>query len=335
MKNYNTELINRFNLEKNNEYLGLDKPVNKIQPLVSISVATYQHKDFIKDCIEGILMQQVNFLYEIIIGDDESNDGTTEICKAYAEKYPDKIRLFIRDRKTSHYYENGKFVGRYNGIWCRMSCRGKYIALCEGDDYWTDPLKLQKQVDFLEKNEDYSLISAKAYTLEVNKEKRIIGGKRSLNTYTLKDIMAYNDFITCTVLFRNKKIDYSFFLGKTFGDWTLYTLLLEDASKAYVMDEVVSIYRIHGGGVMKSMDKIMINYNLINQYLSNVDRFAVKLDDFSIKEMLGIFNYTLKHEIRNFNIRKSIKILVYSQKIGILTKLMSVIIKQFINRLKF
>lgn len=152
-----TKALNeRFLLQK--EYLGDAKSVNLIQPLVSVTVATYQHANYIKECLDGILMQKVTFPYEIILGEDGSVDGTQEICKEYAEKHPDKIRLFIRDRKLSQYVgENGK-VTRFNGIWNRMSARGKYIAWCEGDDYWIDPLKLQKQVDFLENHKDYGLV---------------------------------------------------------------------------------------------------------------------------------------------------------------------------------
>ena len=145
----------RFLLQK--EYLGENKPINQIQPIVSVTVATYQHVNYIRKCLDGILMQKTNFPYEIILGEDGSVDGTQEICKEYAEKYPDKIRLFIRDRKLSQYIgKNGK-VTRFNGIWNRMSSRGKYIAWCEGDDYWIEPLKLQRQVDFLESHQDYSM----------------------------------------------------------------------------------------------------------------------------------------------------------------------------------
>ena len=110
------ECLARF--VKETEYLGTDKPVNKIDPVVSIVVATYQHAPFIRQCLEGILMQQTDFPFEIIIGEDESTGATREICVEYAEKYPEKIRLFLRNRKTSQYYnDQGVFVWRFNGIW--------------------------------------------------------------------------------------------------------------------------------------------------------------------------------------------------------------------------
>ena len=125
------------------------------QPLVSICCITYNHVDFIKDAIEGFLSQKTTFTYEICIGEDESNDGTREIIKEYAAKYPNKIRLFLRKRKDVIYF-NGKATGRFNFMETLKKARGKYIATCEGDDYWLDPLKLQKQVDFMEKNNQHS-----------------------------------------------------------------------------------------------------------------------------------------------------------------------------------
>lgn len=155
--NLSDECRKRFLLEK--EYLSARKRVNQVPPVVSVTVITYQHRDYIAGCLDGILMQKTSFPFEIIIGEDESTDGTREICMEYAKKNPDKIRLFLRSRNTSQYYDDdGKFVTRFNGIWNRMSTRGKFVAWCEGDDYWTDPYKLQRQVDFLETNPDHGLV---------------------------------------------------------------------------------------------------------------------------------------------------------------------------------
>lgn len=126
---YTKEIERRFLLQE--EYLGTDKPINKIEPLVSVSVATYQHEDFIRQCLDGILMQKTDFTFEVIVGEDDSKDNTRTICIEYAEKYPDKIGLFLRDRKISHLYdENGKFLKRLNGVlgFGRMSSKGKYIV---------------------------------------------------------------------------------------------------------------------------------------------------------------------------------------------------------------
>jgi glycosyltransferase involved in cell wall biosynthesis len=151
------EIERRFQLQE--EFLGTDKPVNKMLPLVTVRTITYQHADFIEDCIKGVLMQRTNFPFEFIIGEDGSTDGTREICERYAREHPDKIRLFVRDRELTQLYdENGNFIRRLNGLFTIKSSRGKYMAICEGDDYWTDPLKLQKQVDFLEAHPDCGLV---------------------------------------------------------------------------------------------------------------------------------------------------------------------------------
>lgn len=123
-------------------------------PLVSVCISTYQHVNYIKKCLDGVLMQKTSFKFEILLGEDNSNDGTREICLEYAKKYPEKIRLFLHDRENNINI-NGNTTGRFNLLYNIFSSKGKYIALCEGDDYWTDPLKLEKQINFLEQNKEY------------------------------------------------------------------------------------------------------------------------------------------------------------------------------------
>lgn len=117
-------------------------------PLLSIVTITYNHEPFIAKTIEGVLMQQVNFPIELIIAEDCSTDGTRAICQRYAEQYPELIRLITSE------FNVGAVVNERRAM---LTARGKYIAFCEGDDYWTDPLKLQRQVDFLEAHPDYSV----------------------------------------------------------------------------------------------------------------------------------------------------------------------------------
>ena len=118
------------------------------EPLVSVSVITYNHGKYIRQCLDGILMQEVNFPYEILIHDDASPDDTTDIIKEYEAKYPTVIKPIYQ---TVNQYSQGVDVGRFNFD----RAVGKYIAQCEGDDYWTDPKKLQVQVDFLEEHSEY------------------------------------------------------------------------------------------------------------------------------------------------------------------------------------
>jgi glycosyltransferase involved in cell wall biosynthesis len=148
------ELERRFLAQE--EYLGNHKPVNETQPLVSVCVITYQHAAFIRQCLDSILAQETSFPFEIVIGEDESSDGTREICIEYAHRHPDRIRLYLRSRALSNIESHGR-TARLNGTWTRRAARGKYVALCEGDDYWTAVDKLEKQAQFLERHPECSM----------------------------------------------------------------------------------------------------------------------------------------------------------------------------------
>lgn len=122
---------------------------NKI--LLSIRCLVYNHEPFLRQCLDGFVMQKTNFRFEAIVHDDASTDGSAAIIREYAEKYPDIIKPI---------YETENQYSKHDGSLGRImnaACKGKYIAVCEGDDYWIDPLKLQKQVDFMESHPDYSM----------------------------------------------------------------------------------------------------------------------------------------------------------------------------------
>lgn len=133
------------------EYLGNQKVVNFTNPLVSICVPTFQHGSFIEECLNSILAQSTNFDFEILIGEDDSSDNTRLICKQFAENHQDRIRLFLR-REEDKIIMFGRKAGRFNHLGLYGAARGKYVCICDGDDFWIDPLKLQYQVDFMEDN---------------------------------------------------------------------------------------------------------------------------------------------------------------------------------------
>lgn len=253
MNEFEKTLQDRFLLQK--EYLGDEKPINKIIPLVSVTVATYQHVNYIKDCLNGILMQKTDFPYEIVLGEDGSSDGTQEICKEYAEKYPDKIRLFIRDRNLSQFVNEDGSTSRFNGLWNRMSARGKYIAWCEGDDYWTDQFKLQRQVDLLEGHIEYSMCfhNAIEHWDDRQKEDRCFSNIVD-REYSGQEI--YKNWIvpTASVVFRKSILESEHsdcFQNPHFiyGDIVLF-LLAASCGKVVGMKEVMSVYRRHEGGAV-------------------------------------------------------------------------------------
>ena len=135
-------------------------------PLVSISCLTYNHAPYLRQCLDGFVMQITSFPIEILIYDDASGDGTQNIIEEYQKKYPDIIKPIYQ---TENQYSKGVKVGF---VYNYSRAKGEYIAFCEGDDYWIDPLKLQRQVDFLEGNPEYVLTYTGAYIVNANSEKQ-------------------------------------------------------------------------------------------------------------------------------------------------------------------
>jgi len=209
--------------------------------IVSVSIITYNHEHYIKECIECIVNQVVNFDYEIVIGQDCSTDATHAICLHYAQLYPDLISYNPRT-------QNLGMMG--NWIETIKECTGKYIALCEGDDYWTDPYKLQKQVDFLEANEEYVACFHDITILEkdgciVEDYITTVPAKHE----TIEDLARYGNYIhTPSVVFRNvikefpEEMKYS-----PIGDYFLYMLLAQHGKFKH-LKETMAVYR-NGVGV--------------------------------------------------------------------------------------
>ncbi len=123
---------------------------------LSVCVPTYNHEQYIGQMLDGAFMQQTNFEFEIVIGDDASTDATPDIIREYDAKRPGIIRAFLHSENQGP-KEPREFAGRNNVLQLLKACKGEYVAMCEGDDYWTDPLKLQKQVDFLDANPDFAV----------------------------------------------------------------------------------------------------------------------------------------------------------------------------------
>jgi glycosyltransferase involved in cell wall biosynthesis len=225
------------------------------KPIVSVCVLTYQHKPYIKECLDGILMQQTNFPFEILIGEDSSTDGTREICIEYAEKYPNKIRLFLHHRENNIKI-NDSPTGRFNLLYSFFIARGKYIALCEGDDYWTDPYKLQKQCDFLEANEDFSICFTYSQKVDEvgNPIESIPELKKSI--YTQYNFLIGKKFQTrtATVLFRKQNIDFNEINNSRInnGDTWIRIIATKD-SKGILLPFFSACYRIHSAGIWSSI----------------------------------------------------------------------------------
>ncbi len=227
------------------------------QPLVSVHIITYNHAEFIAQSLEGVLMQQTDFPFEIIVGEDFSSDGTREIVFEYEKKYPEKIRV-VTDHKN---------VGASrNAIRAFDACKGKYIAVLEGDDYWIDPLKLQKQAGFLEQNPDFSVCftntrvdyfhgASPSYLLNEGIQKDI---------FTLDDLIGEDEIwfmATASLMFRTNTILPlpEWFPHSKSGDIPLAILSAKHGKIKYLPD-VTSVYRKHAGGVSLTDHKNDANF---------------------------------------------------------------------------
>lgn len=211
---------------------------------VAVWMVTYNHGDFIERAIESVLIQKTNFKYKIYIGEDFSTDSTREICIKYAKEFPDKIELILQEKNIGAFL-NGSLVYKF----C-LDSEAKYIAMCEGDDYWTDPLKLQKQVDFLEANDIYGLVHTDFYIYN-EKLKRILNHfpKSYTNSSCFYDLLTENNFIgTLTVCFRKQLLlDYFNEIKPNEQNWLLgdlpIWLYVANKSKIHFINEITAVYR--------------------------------------------------------------------------------------------
>lgn len=223
-----------------------------MKPLISIWIITYNQEEYIAKCIEGVLMQRIEYPIEIIISDDCSTDKTYEICIDYKEKHPNIINL-IRQEKN---------IGlTKNWIETLKRCSGDYIAMCEGDDYWTDSLKLQKQISFLELNIEYSAVS---HDVTISDEASSLRENLFLKQDVLNLNEAWGIFLpTCSMVFRNENVEafYPKDLDKypIFGGDSLLILGLAKQGKIKFLKEKMATYRIN-------QNSISINLSKINQY---------------------------------------------------------------------
>lgn len=276
--------------------------------LLSVCVQTYQHEPFIKRCLESILMQETNFLFEIIIGEDESSDGTSKICSAFANNYPDKIRLFLRSRKDVIYI-NEKPTGRFNFLQNMKAAKGKYIALIDGDDYWVDKNKLQEQLTFLENNPDFSLCFTNVCL--VNKADDII--VKSLLNYQV-DVFDHETFVakisppTLTTVFRKDALPLNLpgdFNKITNADMFLKAIISQEGKVKFI-NKVTGNKCLHGAGIYAGTSSFQKEENKLKTYEAMLKYFKSKKVKKNIKQAMSItyarllFNYLKKRNFGQF-----------------------------------
>jgi glycosyltransferase involved in cell wall biosynthesis len=224
--------------------------------MVSVHMITYNHEEYIAQAIDGVLMQKADFRYELVIGEDCSTDSTRDICEKYANRNPEIIRLLPSESNLGM---------MQNAFRTTEACNGKYIALCEGDDYWTDIDKLQKQVDFMEENPEYSLTFGNAEILDLTGGYHKSGlyiKETEARTYLPSEIITLG-LPTLTMVFRNYLDIPDWFARVKSGDLFL-RLLLSLKGKFYYHGEVFGVHRKHHLGISRTSNKL-------DWYIANVE----------------------------------------------------------------
>jgi glycosyltransferase involved in cell wall biosynthesis len=221
-------------------------------PKLSILIPTFNHEKFIKQMLDGALMQQTDFEIEIVIGDDASTDNNAPIISVYAEKYPNIISAFLHPQNLGP-AEPREMGGKNNVGFLFSKCKGKYIALCEGDDYWTDSLKLQKQIDFLENNPSYSLCHHQLEVIyEDNSPKHYFNPDNQQDTSEIQDLLADNSWFlgTASTVFRNvfKQGMPDWWWKSASGDLGIFIEVARHGEIKY-LPEMMGVYRKHRGGM--------------------------------------------------------------------------------------
>jgi glycosyltransferase involved in cell wall biosynthesis len=237
----------------------------KKTPSVAVFMVIYNHEKYIKTAIESIVCQKTNFPVKLFIGEDCSTDNSRQICLDMKSKYPGKIELLLNEtnlgalRNAANVYE---------------ACinYGKYTAICEGDDYWTDCTKLQKQVDFLENNDDFNICCHRAKYL--NEVKKTFRKPKYYNktVFDQADIANHNLVQTLTVVFRNsafRKLPKAYF-DSISGDYFI-NMMLSETGKIKYLRETMAVYRQHSSGAWQSGSMVYGHKNTLsvsNYYLN-------------------------------------------------------------------
>ena len=271
--------------------------------LVSINCTTYNHEMYIADAIESFLMQQTNFDYEILIGEDCSTDNTKEIVEALAKKHPDKIRIIT---------SSGNVGARKNSMRLLENSEGKYIAECEGDDYWTDPYKLQKQMDYMVSHPNCSMSFHASEIIKAPNHATgmIVKPYNQSRKSTVEDIIIGGGgfFATGSMVYLKKVMENppQFYVDAPVGDYPMQ-MILASQGYAYYIDENMAAYR---SGVKGSWTDRMTNS-------VNVRENVIKVNEGIIQVLEGFNVYTKNKyikEIEQVKLKLEFEVLVLKRK---------------------
>lgn len=220
---------------------------------VSILMTAYNHESFIAQAVQSVIEQTTDFDFELVVGEDCSTDKTREILSGFKSSHPERIRLLLRERNWGR---------RRNFIDVLAACEGEYVAILEGDDYWTSPNKLQRQADFLDSHPDCSICFHPVMVVfeDKNQEPYRSGVASKGQVFTLADLLDRNLIPTCSVMFRNKLLPVlpDWFHHTPTGDWPLHILNAQFGDIGY-LDYVMAAHRIHPNSIWSPRSLISKN----------------------------------------------------------------------------
>lgn len=272
--------------------------------LVSINCITYNHEEYIEKAIKSFLSQKVSFKYEILIHDDASTDKTAEIIREYEKKYPDIIKPIYQ---AENQYSKGIKVSLTN----EKRASGKYIAICEGDDYWTDVYKLQKQVDYMEANPGCTLCFHNAEIINdkgIQSKKRLISNKIKSKAFTAGELATLGFIPTASKLYRRTSFQNppEWYQHTIVGDYP-NQLIVASHGYAYYIDSVMSAYR--SGSIGSSTDRF--NQKPVEEKIKYVQAFIEILNNFNkysnYKYSTNIEQAIIEREIQIIELSKDVK----------------------------
>jgi glycosyltransferase involved in cell wall biosynthesis len=227
------------------------------KPLVSVCTLTYNQQDFIRQTVESLLMQETSFEYEVVISDDGSTDDTLKIIRDIIENHKNGHRIKLLAHKNMGVLPNY--------IYTFPQCEGKYIAFCEGDDYWTDPQKLEIQAQFLEQNPDYSICFHQVSRIL---DEKVIGPapkETEEATYILTDLAKGSMMYTPSVMMRAEHMDLpKWYVDSPLFDYPLQMMVAKKGKIKYIPLNMAD-YRVgtgiwttdRGGAQMRKLEKLM------------------------------------------------------------------------------
>lgn len=266
-------------------------------PLVTIRCLAYNHEQFIERALDGFLMQETKYPFEIVIHDDASTDKTADIIRKYEEKYPEIIKA-VYERENQHSKGGGSVAKIVNPL-----CRGKYIAYCEGDDYWTYPQKIEEQVDILEKNSDVFLVHSDFETVDEHCDFIERRGYNKFKFTSVKEnglvsLFKKNHIMTLTVIIRREVLFNSMYVDCPYHyDYALFFAAAFMGKIRYV-PKIMGAYRKHSNSAMQSRNK-QVSKKMKQVYLYYVNCFFRMNDLFSKKDIL-LINYSVVKKLLSY-----------------------------------